>query len=172
MTTSVENILAQLRETERTTHHGVVITAAAQIDSLLEKLLLAHMRTLNSKEWKKLFRGYGPISTFSAKIDLAYAFNLIPKSMSDAAHALRDLRNAMAHSEELVDLSHPKIKPFFDKLTIFEPVDAEISDEDRFSYVVYSIGVSLGGYISELQRRPKRSLPPYILTITPRGTAT
>jgi DNA-binding MltR family transcriptional regulator len=71
------------------------------------------MRSLNKKDHARLFRGYGPLSSFAAKTDIAYAFKIIPKPMFDALNILRRLRNKIAHSAETVDLSHPRLKLFF-----------------------------------------------------------
>ena len=107
----VNNIVAQLLALHRRTHAGTVIAASAQIENVLETLLLTYMRPLTKPEHARLSRGYGPLSSFSAKTDMAYALKMIPKSMFDALNILRRLRNQIAHSEEMVDLSHPKLKP-------------------------------------------------------------
>ena len=147
----VENITAQLSELHRRTHAGTVITASTQIENVLEKLLLAYMRSLTKKEHARLFRGYGPLSSFAAKTDMAYALKMIPKSMFEALNILRRLRNEIAHSEETVDLSHHKIKPLFEQLSNLEPKISQ-TDEDIFLDCAYSIGVSLGGYVVEQKK--------------------
>lgn len=130
-----------------------MIAASAKIENVLEKLLLAYMRSLTKKEHARLFRGYGPLSSFAAKTDMAYALRMIPKSMFDALNILRRLRNEIAHSEEMVDLSHYKIKPLFDQLSNLEPKISQ-ADEDIFLDCSYSIGVSLGGYVVEQKKSP------------------
>jgi hypothetical protein len=57
----IDNIGAQLKALHRRTHAGTVIAASAQIENVLEKLLLAYMRSLTKKEHARLFRGYGPL---------------------------------------------------------------------------------------------------------------
>jgi DNA-binding MltR family transcriptional regulator len=155
--TQVDNILAQLSALRSRTHAGTVIVASAQIENVLEKLLLARMRSLTKKEHERLFRGYGPLSGFAAKTDMAYALKLIPKEMFDALNILRKLRNEIAHSSETLDLSHPKIKPLFEQLFVHEPYLQSLaegprtseSDENIFLECAYIIGVSLGGYIRD-----------------------
>ena len=149
---SVNELVAQLLTLSRQTHAGMVVSASAKIESVLEQLLTVYMRSLTRKEHRRLFGGYGPLSSFSAKTDVAYALNMIPVSMFGALNILRRLRNEMAHSEEVVDLTHAKIKPIFDELANLEP-KTSTADEDVFQDCAYSIGVSLGGYISELTRR-------------------
>jgi hypothetical protein len=74
--------------------------------------------------------------------------------MFDALNILRSLRNEIAHSAEIVDLSHPKIKPLFEKLSDQEPKISQ-TDEDIFLDCAYSIGVSLGGYIVDIEQKKK-----------------
>ncbi len=150
----VDNIVAQLLALRRRTHAGTVIAASAQIERVLEKLLLAHMRSLTKKEHARLFGSYGPLSSFAAKTDMAYALKMIPKSMFDALNILRRLRNDIAHSEEIVDLSHHKIKHLFEQLSNQEPITSK-TDEDIFLDCAYSIGVSLGGYVADIERKKK-----------------
>jgi DNA-binding MltR family transcriptional regulator len=150
----VDNILAQLLSLRLRTHAGTVIAASAQIENVLEKLLLAYMRSLTKQEHARLFRGYGPLSSFAAKTDLAYALKMIPKSMLDALNIMRRLRNEIAHSAEMVDLSHPKIRPLFEQLSDQEPKISQ-TDEDIFLDCAYSIGVSLGGYVADIGRKKK-----------------
>ena len=84
---------------------------------------------------------------------MAYALKMIPKSMFDALNILRRLRNEIAHAEEMVDLSHHKIKPLFEQLFNLEPKISQ-TDEDIFLDCAYSIGVSLGGYVAEQKKSP------------------
>jgi hypothetical protein len=79
---------------------------------------------------------------------------MIPKPMFDALNILRRLRNEIAHSAETVDLSHPKIQPLFEQLSDFEK-GISGTDEEIFLDCVYSIGVSLEGYIVDLERQRK-----------------
>lgn len=148
----VDNIVAL----HRRTHAGTVIAASAQIENVLEKLLLTYMRSLTKKEHARLFGGYGPLSSFAAKTDMAHALKMIPRSMFDALNILRRLRNEIAHSKEMVDLSHPKIKPLFDQLADQEPKISE-TDDDIFLDCAYSIGVSLGGYVVDKKKAEGRA---------------
>ena len=56
---------------------SAVITTTALLDVGLERLLKAHMRRLSSDDNNALFMAVGPLASFSAKIRLAYALNLI-----------------------------------------------------------------------------------------------
>jgi hypothetical protein len=83
--------------------------------------------------------------------------------MFSTLNILRRLRNEIAHSVETVDLSHPKISPLFKKLSDLEPKISE-TDEDIFIDCAYSIGVSLGGYIGDIERKKNAGIgisPPW-----------
>jgi hypothetical protein len=53
----VDNFRVQLSSLRRRTHAGTVIAASAKIENVLEKLLLAYMRSLTKTERDRLFRG-------------------------------------------------------------------------------------------------------------------
>ena len=62
---------------------GHAILTAARLDNLLQLLLLAHMPRMSNTLANDLFNG-GPLGTFSAKIDLSRALDLIDSATRDA----------------------------------------------------------------------------------------
>lgn len=58
----------------------------------------------------------GPLSSFSSKIELAYAFRLISKNLYDSLNALRKIRNDAAHSSSPFSLKEmsEKVKAIYD----------------------------------------------------------
>lgn len=63
------------------------------------------------KELKdKLYKGYGPLSTFSAKIDTAFALGLVTSEVNKTLNAVKIIRNAFAHSDEILTFEHEKIQ--------------------------------------------------------------
>jgi hypothetical protein len=81
------------KETDR----GCALLGGIIIENLLEKLLRKAMVSTIKDE---LFEGYGPLNTFSAKIELAYGFGLISKNEKLDLHAIRKIRNEFAHSDD------------------------------------------------------------------------
>jgi hypothetical protein len=55
----------------RMTHAAVVVTAAAILDQFLERALKTQLPGITPGLSKKLFEDFGPLSSFSAKIDMA-----------------------------------------------------------------------------------------------------
>lgn len=75
-----------------------VIVAAAYIDELLGYIFKLFLVSPSSeKEDKKLFSGYGPLSTFSSKIVLSYRLGLISNYEYKTLQIIRKIRNSFAH---------------------------------------------------------------------------
>jgi len=98
MKTERKDLLDQLFEH---TQAAIVIVMAARLDRPLEWILEGHMRSgLTQKFKKSIFRGYAPLSTFSAKIDICYAFGLISDDDRQTLHHIREVRNKFAHADD------------------------------------------------------------------------
>lgn len=102
------------------THAGVAIVGAAIIEEQILRALLTKMRLLNGKMYKRLFDGYGPLSSFSGKIDMAYALQIITKETYDDLTTIRRLRNKFAHSMSLINFNSVEIRALFKKFSAFD----------------------------------------------------
>lgn len=90
---SVNEILQQYaNESER----AAVILAAARMDVLLYQLI-SKVLLPNTGKGDELFDGDTPLSTFSAKINLAHRLRLIAPDLARALHLFRKVRNDFAH---------------------------------------------------------------------------
>ena len=72
---------ALVKESDR----GCVILGAAWLNTALEQLLRAICRTApedTKASVDPLFQGYAPLATFSAKIQLAFALGVLPRSLA------------------------------------------------------------------------------------------
>jgi DNA-binding MltR family transcriptional regulator len=87
------------------------------------------MRPLSAEMKKRLFDGYGPLSSFSAKIDLSYALQIVPKDKYVDLVTIRKIRNQFAHSMSLVNFESPEIRATFKKFSNF---DATATDYQRY----------------------------------------
>lgn len=56
------------------------------------------MRALSNNMAERIFDGYGPLSTFSAKIDVAFALDLIDADVHRDLRTIKDIRNCFAHT--------------------------------------------------------------------------
>ena len=80
---------------------GTAMWGSASVEACLTNLIAIHMPSLSRRMHQKLFVGYGPLSSFSAKLDLAYCLGHIPNNLRRNLHAIRKVRNAFAHATDL-----------------------------------------------------------------------
>ncbi len=74
-------------------HRGALSLGASILDDALVFTLKRRMRRLTPAETYQLFEDTGPMSTFAARINTAYAFSLLSKRTSEAMHIIRLLRD-------------------------------------------------------------------------------
>jgi len=84
-------------EFEKESDRACVILAVAMLDQALEALLKARLVPTSSSKDGLLEGAYAPISTFSARIDLAHRIGLISTKFCRDLHIIRDIRNDFAH---------------------------------------------------------------------------
>ena len=84
-------------EVWRQTHPMVVMTVVSVLDYELVRSITKKMPNLDKEINKRLFRGYGPLSTFSSRIDIAYALGLISAEIHQELTKIRNIRNLFAH---------------------------------------------------------------------------
>lgn len=75
---------------------AAVILGAAKLDLSLRELLVGRLLP-NASGQDELFDTDKPISTFSARINVAYRLGLIDKQFSNLLHLVRRIRNDFAH---------------------------------------------------------------------------
>jgi DNA-binding MltR family transcriptional regulator len=101
-----------VEELEQQTDRGAAIIGAALVESLLRQALESRMRVkspLEKRTAKRLFGTMGPLSSFSAKIDLGVLLGLYPEEVRGDLHRIREVRNQFAHEEEPRDFAYPII---------------------------------------------------------------
>lgn len=87
--------LLTLKESDR----GVVLIGAAHVDNHLRHLFEAVLpKDLASDRRRQLLSYPGPLSSFNARVEVAYGTRLIDRRLYDALNALRKIRNEVAHS--------------------------------------------------------------------------
>jgi hypothetical protein len=85
------------------------IILGAMLDNSLERLLLLHMLPLSKEEMERLY-GRGPLSSFSAKLQISAAFGLIgPKTKHDLS-ILNEVRNVFGHAAHGVTFRNRSIE--------------------------------------------------------------
>lgn len=85
--------------------------------AFLDDTLNAMFRTtlVDDKEHiKKIMKSTeGPLGSFSARIDMAYALGWIGPKMRESLHGIRDIRNGFAHHYKLDRFDHPDFTEAF-----------------------------------------------------------
>jgi hypothetical protein len=95
---TLDDVTKAMEELNTDGPRGTVVLAGTLIDDLLRGAILYHMRPLKVEEHDSLFLSIGPLSGFSARIRIAYAFGIVGPSVRDDLDRLRELRNAFAHA--------------------------------------------------------------------------
>jgi len=109
------------------------IWSAAIIEDYLANVLAFYMPNLSNRLREKLFSGYGPFSSFSAKIDVAYTLGLITSDMRRDLHVFRGIRNTYAHSTEMLHFRSSSIQKLLKKFSDFRPEkDPYLYYSDKF----------------------------------------
>lgn len=98
------------QEINSASDRSCAIVCAAFLDDFLERLLLSFLSTGSSSQNKLLFENNGPLSTFSAKIILAFRLGLISKKEYENITLVRKIRNAFAHDIKINSFDEDKIK--------------------------------------------------------------
>jgi hypothetical protein len=101
---------AQLANIRGLSHRGTVSLGASILDDAVMLCLRSRMRRLTPTETYQLFEESGPLSSFAARIDMAYAFSLIGKKTSEALHIIRLMRDSASHPRNAFSFDEPEIK--------------------------------------------------------------
>ena len=136
--------------------------AAVLATSYLEQILEEHIREslIDDPFVDELFIGYGPLSTFSAKISIAYGFGLIPKWMKQDMTFIRKIRNHFAHHPFEVSFTSSPARDLCANLSMAKPIpDSEGATnkerEPRLQFLI-TVGMNIG-WISEIRLQKKEA---------------
>lgn len=114
-----KRLITLIKEMEDQTDRGVAIVGAAWVEEAMTTALESFLHS-DPKSWNKLFTADGPVSNFSAKIDLCSLLGMINATIKSDLHIVRSIRNEFAH--QIVHRSE------YTKLTFGSP---HISDRCR-----------------------------------------
>jgi len=109
----ITELISNIRALQPRTHAEIGVVGAAIIEEQLLRALLTKMRPLSGEMKKRLFDGYGPLSSFSAKIDLSYALQILNKDQYDDLTVIRRIRSQFGHSMPLVNFDKPEMREHF-----------------------------------------------------------
>jgi hypothetical protein len=98
---ALNNALAAQKEPVAT-----AIIGAVAIEYDLESCLRSRIKPKSDEIWLSIVTDRGPLSSLSAKIQMAYAMRIIDESMRNDLDIVRVVRNAFAHSRVLLKFHH------------------------------------------------------------------
>jgi hypothetical protein len=113
----LDQIAEQVIDLAKYTEAGRAIVTVGRVEEWPQKLILTAGRPLSNTIAVKIFDGYGPLSTLSAKIEVAYLFNLIEDTVYNDLKAVKEIRNRFAHATTSVFFSSPELSKDLQKLT-------------------------------------------------------
>jgi hypothetical protein len=79
---------------------GAILIGASKVEVYLEKLLDIILPSKTKAYKSRLLNYPGPLSSFSGKIELLYAFRIIEEQVYNSLNALRKIRNEAAHTAD------------------------------------------------------------------------
>ncbi len=103
----IQDLFTKLTETLlQESDRGAVLVGASIVDEQLRNLFEEIVPSeMSRKERKSLLDYPGPISSLADKIEIAYATRLISRTIYNSLHALRRIRNSVAHAPQSFQLS-------------------------------------------------------------------
>jgi len=107
------NLAKSIAQSEKRSHAAFVVRLTSVLEFDLERCIKWKFRALNKDMNNRLFEGYGPLSTFAAKIDVAYALDITTDAIHRELNLMRRIRNNFAHSKDALSLDQEPIKKCF-----------------------------------------------------------
>lgn len=111
---------------------GAAITGGIYLEQRLREAIEQRWPPVSNTTRDRLFSGYGPLATFSAKINIAGAMGVLNTHAKSDSDKIRLIRNLAAHIGTPFSFDDPKVSTLVDAihcLRIF-PID-EASDNER-----------------------------------------
>ncbi|TDO69819.1 mannitol repressor [Halanaerobium saccharolyticum] len=139
-----------LKETDR----GSALMAASYLEDLLEKLLRKFFVDDNLLS-NNLLNGYGGLSSFKSKIDLAYLLGLISRRVKRDLNLIRKIRNEFAHSAENINFNSSSINNRCNELN-YNIFNDDISGRNKFIRVVFGLAGVLSSTKIKKERREEK----------------
>lgn len=121
---------AMIKQLGERSDASYAIVAGSILEDWLEEAIRAKTIKLSSQLNERLFKGYGPMSTFSGKIDVAYAFGLFKEETYNDLRAIKNIRNRFAHTPQVIHFQSSELTPYLQALTGWE--------KDCTPYMLYS----------------------------------
>lgn len=161
---------------ETQSDRAAVIVCAALLEDGLTRAIQSTLHR-DKAVLEKLFRPSGPLGSFSAKIDLAFAMGLYSKEIHKDLVTIKNIRNEFAHGLTTKNLGSQKVRDLCDNIEIdalnftirgvhrkdriratkmFIDLDKTAAGyrREKFKRACQVLLVLLGGFLRKRPRRP------------------
>ena len=163
-----EQIESSINVFQGETDRACAVLGSALLEYLLGKLIEKHLTNLNKMSDKIFHDSNAPLGTFSSRINIAHALNLIDKSNYKDLRTIKGIRNQFAHNldvhtfegnqsvQDLCNNFRRAVNYAKDKK---EPLRSNLlAPRNLFVFTVVDISDDLKVKIGLLQKKPKRIL--------------
>ena len=106
----------------------LAVIVSAFVDEQLDQMFRREIPQNIPGGRSTLFSGFGPLSRYSQRIQVAYAFDWLSRDLLTDADKLRKLRNDVSHNWNIGDLTQ-KLSDFIS--TSMSPIEAQLDDGTR-----------------------------------------
>jgi DNA-binding MltR family transcriptional regulator len=143
-----------LHEFQKETDRAAAVLGGAYLESRLEELLRSKF-VGPSKLVDDLLRRQGALSSFSAKISIAYAVGLISKQAAEDLHVVRDIRNHFAHEPSGTSFKEIKVEKWVRKFNILKIIKGIPMSSSRLSFNLAVAALLLNSIETRIRQMPK-----------------
>jgi hypothetical protein len=159
---------AAMAEIEKQTDRGAAIVGAAYIDLVVREAITARLSDLPDI-LELLFENRGPLQDFGARIQLALALGIYGRRVYDDLCIVKDVRNAFAHSAEVMDFDHAGVAGRCNELWFAAKIHygerpMPVTAKERF---IRSIELLTDGLYENLRRQKTDGPPSQFLMMGP-----
>lgn len=98
-----------IEEIERGRDRSAAIVGASYLEERLTATLRQGLQQ-DDEVASRMFKGHGPLATFSAKIEIGYLLGAYRAHTRKKMHTVREIRNAFAHSSTKITFKTQRIK--------------------------------------------------------------
>ena len=119
------------------------LLAGVLVNELALVAVKFNLISLSKKDEKALFEGYGPLSSFSALIDVGYGMGLFSDKLRHDLNVIRRLRNYFAHNLDNSSLDVPEFRDQILSLNALQDADQNKASNELLREAVEKMAMYL-----------------------------
>jgi DNA-binding MltR family transcriptional regulator len=119
------------REIVKGTDRSAAILCCVQLEDAVVTLILTQLKNKNERTLERLYERGGPLGSFSAQINLAFALGLFDEKTRIQLDTIRFIRNAFAHARKSISFRTPEIAAANKTLVLADNYKKKVRDFKR-----------------------------------------